>query len=219
MLVDPVVEQARQAEVLLKNRRAFVERMHEEGEGDVMPTPRDRRVLTEAEVDGRAEAVARTRAGSRLAKLYRYARPLAAVMDRFVVDDERYLGEEDVTDEQLDEIEQSCDLLGEALCARAAPARPRQAGLAAPSRRVSYAVRRSARPVSTRYSSTIASVSVAQYARRSAKSVSRSSAESSALRAALEADGRGAALVDAEPVVAERVDEAASWRADPQAAG
>ena len=106
--------------------------MREEGEGDVLPAPRDRRVLTEAEVvAARAPAAGARGAPEAIERLYEYARPLAAAMDRFIADDERYLGEEDVSDEQLDETRAVVRRAGRRAVAGAATARPASAGTGA----------------------------------------------------------------------------------------
>lgn len=114
LLVDPVVEEARLAKRLLDNRRAFVEAMRDDDEGDVMPAP-SQRAMTGDEALRAKERLHELDVPRDVVLLYRYARPLAAVLDRFSVDDQRYLAEEGVTNSQLDEIEQSCDMLAETL--------------------------------------------------------------------------------------------------------
>jgi hypothetical protein len=114
-LVDPVAEQARQAAVLLQDRRAFVQQMREQNQADVLSTPTDKRMLTEAEVVEAQSRMQQLRVPASVVRLYTFERPLAAAMDRFLADDERYLGRENVTDNELDEIDHSCDALGDAL--------------------------------------------------------------------------------------------------------
>ena len=114
-LVQPVIKQAKQAEVLMKDRRAFVERMREDGEADVLPTPANERAITEAEVvdaQGHIEELGMNRD---ITKLYDYERDLAAAMDRFLADDQRYLREEEMSESALDELAESSDVLAEAL--------------------------------------------------------------------------------------------------------
>jgi hypothetical protein len=114
-LVTPVIDQVHQAEVLLKDRQAFVRSMRDQDQGDALPTPADQRSVTESEVVDAQSHLQDLRMPAEIVKLYEYERPLAAAMDRFLADDQRYLNQQDVSSQQLDEIDQSCHALAEAL--------------------------------------------------------------------------------------------------------
>ncbi|HEY3318456.1 MAG TPA: hypothetical protein VGK50_08545 [Coriobacteriia bacterium] len=114
-LLGTVVQQVKQAEALLADRRRFVAAMRDSGEGDVRSATADGRVLTEAEA---VEAQTRLRDLTMpyaMMDLYIRQEALAAALDRFASDDQEYLQQDTVSDRALDSIERSCDDLADAL--------------------------------------------------------------------------------------------------------
>ncbi len=114
-LLAPVVKQAKQADALLKDRSRFIEDMWENDEGDVGSASIGGRALTEAEAREAQRHLKELGMPYAVMDLYIHEERLAAAMDRFVHDDERYLRQEEVSDEALYAMTDSCSQLGDAL--------------------------------------------------------------------------------------------------------